>query len=299
MKKSLKIMIIIIIISILLLSLLDVCNGYRIDFRNVLDNMKDYPDYNYSLGAYPYETSCESNKNEINTLYSIVDFIHKHKKFDYNNNNRDKQNKINIKIIFFKRNNIIQFDLIKNFIEYANKYNIMVGLAALLKSDKKDEIDIYLKLIKLGYTNIFITLASYRDDIDESVDLILKNNGCVRLVKGWYNDSAVKDWSIVTQNYFRNAKKLLETGNYHVLGTHDFIILKNLYDMYGQTRMDNIEIAFFYFNRDFITEKQKDFPYIIKYKQFYNPYGMVCKSALYNMKNSDLVGIFKRKVFKF
>ena len=296
MNYNLIIIIFVMIIIFILLILLNLCESYRINFYEILDVMKNEPNYNFSIGALPYNASWKVSKFEVERLYLIVDFINKHKKLEYTNNNRQKQNKMTIKLLFFKKNGVIDFNSVEQVVKYANKHNILVGIASFLKNNKKEEMEIYLKLLKLGYKNIFITLASYHEDIDESVDLILKNDGIIRLVKGWYNDGDIKDWNIVTKNYLRNAKKLVESNKFHILATHDFKILKKLYNNYGN-KMDNIEVAFFYFNKGFVKKQLEKFPYIIKYKQFYKPYGNKCKSLFFNIRYSNIKRIIQRRIF--
>ena len=128
-----------------------------------------------------------------------------------------------------------------------------------------------LILLNKGYKNIFITLATYHKDIDESVDLILKNNGQIRLVKGWWYDGDIKNWDKVTEKYYSNAKKLIDDKKNHILATHDFNIIKKLFDEYK--KLDHIEFSFFMFNKKFVERQIKLLPYKIKKKSLYKMYG--------------------------
>lgn len=270
------------------------CDNYEISYNQVKKFIDKDDNYKYTIGPLPYSNT-KYYKSETKRFYKFIDILDKIKHVEYSNNNRYEQNKMSIKIDFFKRNNVLNFNLLEDFVRYANYKNIMVGFAAMKDKDKDEELDTYIKLIKLGYKNIFITLATYRSDVSERVDYVLKHNGVVRLVKGWYKDGDVKSWDKVTELYFINAKKLIETNNYHILATHDFNILEKLYDIYGQNRMNNIEIIFFSFSKKFVTKKLKKFKYEIKHKSFYKPYGKVCLSFMYTLKNMSIWRDFQRR----
>lgn len=291
MINKILFMIIIILFYKLILKL---CNNYEISYKQIKRYLIKDTNFNYTIGPLPYNNT-KYYKNETERFFKFIDILDKLKHIEYRNNNRYQQNKMSIKLEFFKRNNNLDFNLLEKFVKYANSKNIMVGLAAMHDRDKDEELETYIKLIKRGNNNIFITLATYRSDVSERVDYVLKNGGVVRLVKGWYNDGDVKSWETVTRLYYENAKKLVETNNYHILATHDFNILKKLYDKYGESRMNNIEIIFFSFSKRFVTKKIKEFPYEINNKSFYKPYGKVCLSFFYAIKNMDIWRDFQRR----
>ena len=87
---------------------------------------------------------------------------------------------------------------------------------------------------------------------------------------------------------------MLQTGKYHISATHDFVILKKLYDEYG-VRMDNLEIIFLNFSQKFVEQKMTQFPYEIKNKSFYKPYGKICMSFLSNFKKYNFIRIIQRR----
>ena len=63
------------------------------------------------------------------------------------------------------------------------------------------------------------------------------------MIKGFYYGD-IKDWQIVTDNYYMNAEKMIKSGNYHALSTHDFEILGYLKNKYPE-EFQNIELVFF------------------------------------------------------
>ena len=91
-----------------------------------------------------------------------------------------------------------------------------------------------------------ITIACYHHGASDYVDMILRAKGHIRLVKGYYNDGQIKNWSTVTEKYFENAKKIIKSPDYHQLATHDFMnILEPLNRIKRLNTMYNIEFGFF------------------------------------------------------
>lgn len=292
-----KLILLILIIVIIIKILFKVCSNLYFGQNYILrDITKDISKYNYTVGPLPYYGN-KYKTYEISRFYKFVDILNNIKANKYTDQNRHAQNKISIKIKFFKKNNKLMFDELIKFIDYANKYNIMIGFAAMKRNDRIEELNTYLKVLELGYKNVFITLATYHSDIDERVDIILKKNGTIRLVKGWYTDGNVKNWNTVTENYYRNARKLIMSNRFHLLATHDFIILRKLFDEFGNKHMDKIEIIFFNFSKTYVKKKLKTFPYEIKNISFYKPYGRICLSFMYTLVNMDIWRDIQRRYF--
>jgi hypothetical protein len=231
--------------------------------EDIINILKNNPDYNISISFYPYYLN--NNTKKLKYLYGMVDIL---------NTIGDTNNMVSIKLSWFKDScSNINFNLLEKFIEYSNDKKIKICISAYLRKYRNEEIDIYFKLFNKGYKNVIITLATYHHDVDSKVDLILKNNGTIRLVKGWWNDGTEKNWNKGTENYYRNANKLVETGGFHILATHDFKLLKRLYDKNTKRQMDNLLIAFYYFNKKYVKKQVELFAYKIKLKSFYRVYG--------------------------
>ena len=293
--NNIKIILIISILLVIILLASYQCYNTDISYNLITQDINNHPNFNYTIGPLPYYNKIYY-KDEIRRFYNFLDILNKIKKTRYNNNNRYLQNKISIKLDFFKENNVLNFNDLKKYVEYANNYDIMVGISSMKRDDRLDELNTYLKLLRLGYKNIFITLATYHSDIDERVNIVLRSGGVVRLVKGWYKDGNVKNWNEVSYNYLRNAKKLVESGTFHILATHDFDILIELYKQYSK-KMDLLEIIFFKFSLKFVQKKLKEFPYTIKNKSLYKPYGKICLSFFYSLKNMAIGRTIKRRYF--
>lgn len=223
--------------------------------NNIIELLENNKDYSIILSSLPYYYEYNSNE-KIASLYHYIDLLE---------NIENKNNQLSIKLQWFK-----DYNEIKKIVKYANDRNIVVVISSFLKKHRDNEINTYLKLLNDGLTNNVITLATYHSDIDEKVDLILKKNGRVRLVKGWWNDGDVKDWNNVTQNMYNNGIKLANDNNNHIIATHDFDLLKRLYQ---KNNMNNIEISFFLFNNNYVKDQIENFPFNIKRKSFYQVYG--------------------------
>ena len=123
--------------------------------------------------------------------------------------------------------------------------NIFVWISSFHYKNVREECSTYIHLLERGIKNVGIT-ACYHRTASEYVDLILRKNGHIRLVKGYYNDGQIRDWTQVTQNYLENAKKIIKNPYYHQLATHDFKnVLKPLNEIKKLENLVNKEFGFF------------------------------------------------------
>ena len=247
-----------------------------------------------TIGVFPYYHTMYY-QDELQRIANCIDVIDKYKSFSYTPDNKFKQNKISIKLSFFYTNGKLDFSKLVKLVDKAYQKNIIIGIDTMTFYDRDEEINTYLRLLNLGYYNTFLTLACYHTDIDKRVDLILKHHGSIRLVKGYYSDNTVKSWKQVSKNYLRNAKKLVKDKQFHIIATHDFDILKILYDNY-QSLMDTKQVAFFEFSQTFVQKKLKTFPYNIKNKVYYRPYGRICLSFFATIKKISFSRVFQRRI---
>ncbi len=230
----------------------------------------------FIVGRLPIDFSEEKNKKQRARSYEIADYIIKNRNISKNSKNKTiyESDKISLKLIFYtdKKGRILMKELM-SFLKYAKERNIFVYIDSKYREDKNLEIQTYLELFKKT-DNIGITLATYHNTIDKSVDKVLARGGHIRLVKGYYNDYSVKDWEVVGKNYIRNAIKLIKSGNFHTLATHDFEILDIIFKDYSG-KMKNIELMFFWFARKHVYENLETFKYKdkIAMKCFYYPLG--------------------------
>tara|TARA_B110000858_G_scaffold198451_1_gene265193 strand:- start:3 stop:833 length:831 start_codon:yes stop_codon:yes gene_type:complete len=189
---------------------------------------------------------------------------------------------------------------LKNFIDiltYARDKNIFVWISSTLLEFAPDEMFFYDYAISKGFTNIGITLSTNNPNINRNVDYVLKKGGHIRLVKGYYYTYLTKNWKKVSELFRINAKKLLNSNNYHVIATHDFEILTDLYEQYNLTsNWSNIEFGFFYSSLNFITYMIKKTRIIFPKKSLYIPYGPFLNYTIDNVPYLDWQHIIMRKI---
>lgn len=164
-----------------------------------------------------------------------------------------------------------QWKLLLDIVDYAQRKNIFIWISAITRDTLDTEYDYYIKLLFKGYKNIGITLAAYNMSISNKIDFILSIKGHIRLVKGIY-EGDIYDSKIIDKIYITNAKKLIDSGYYHTIASHDFNILNSLYD-YNFKFNNYIEIAYFYNSYDFINHNLKKSPIKTRFMSFYVYYG--------------------------
>lgn len=111
-----------------------------------------------------------------------------------------------------------------------------------------------------------LTVACYRSEASAIVDKIIDIGGHVRLVKGYYCDYDVDDWSKVGDIFEENARKLARSSNWHTLATHDFDILKRIFT---DEPVAHIEVSHFCHARWYVEHEMQSFPIDITHKSFY------------------------------
>ena len=202
-----------------------------------------------------------------------------------------ERSKVSIKIRQLAKTHKEQQKILEEIVNYAYNKNVFIWISAVLPSDLDNEYHTYLNLIKKGYTNIGLTLATYHSSVSKKIDKILLQKGHIRLVKGYYYGD-IKDWNTVTNLYYLNAKKLVLSNNYHTLATHDFNILNKLKKEYT-IHFNKMELAFFYSYLDFAKINTKGFT---NNKFLYISYGNKLLYLLDNIHIVDISRIMKRTI---
>lgn len=158
-----------------------------------------------------------------------------------------KNNKLSLKLNQLGKTYEESLTNFETILNYARQKNILVWISAHMRTDLENEMNTYLSMREKSYTNIGLTLATYHNNINESIDKVLNLNGHVRLVKGYYNDGQIKDYEKINANYLYNAERLIKTNYYHQLATHDFNnIINLLYFKYELQNNNILEFGFFY-----------------------------------------------------
>jgi hypothetical protein len=201
-----------------------------------------------------------------------------------------RRNKMSIKIQQLSLNKAQQWKYLIDIVNYAEKKNIFIWLSAITSETLDTEYEYLMRLNSMGCKNVGITLAAYNSSVCDKIDNILSKGGHVRLVKGIYEGN-IHDSDHIDKIYYENAIKLIRSGYYHTIATHDFKILKRLYD-YNTKFNDYIEIAFFYNSYSYATSMLKLFPFENKFISFYIPHGKYYPFLRDNISLYSLDNIF-------
>lgn len=215
---------------------------------------------------FPFDT--KGYEQERQRLYSLVDDIcDRCTLFD----NPFHNHKLTVKLQFFMDSpNHVCYEWLFDFLDYCNIRHVAVGFGTMLKDDLAIETATIVRLNAEGYTNIIATVACYRTEASDLVDLYLKLGVCIRLVKGYYRDRDVPLWTQVTGTFYENAMKLKHSGKYHILATHDYDLLL---DVYRHGDAQHLEISHFWHARWYVLQKKKEFPFRIAKLSYYIPIG--------------------------
>ena len=201
-----------------------------------------------------------------------------------------RRNKMSIKIQQLSLNKAQQWKYLIDIVNYAEKKNIFIWLSAITSETLDTEYEYLMRLNSMGCKNVGITLAAYNSSVCDKIDNILSKGGHVRLVKGIYEGN-IHDSDHIDKIYYENAIKLIRSGYYHTIATHDFKLLKRLYD-YNTKFNDYIEIAFFYNSYSYATSMLKLFSFENNFISFYIPHGKYYPFLRDNISLYSLDNIF-------
>ncbi len=204
-----------------------------------------------------------------------------------------KRSKISVKLRQIGNSDREQEQNFMSLLQRAQKNNVFVWISAVKPRDLDYEFDMYKKARVNGFNNVGLTICTYNKSCHQKIDRVLAMDGHVRLVKGFYSGD-IKHWSLVSENYLQNARKLCASGRYHFLASHDFKILSALNKEFGA--LNNTEIGFFYHAKKHVFKQmakhQIDFPH----KSLYVYYGDNINYLLHNVLHVDSKRLFKRRV---
>jgi hypothetical protein len=249
-------------------------------------------DFNINLTYLYFKGNSADIKRNIEVFKEIIDYLDD--KYE-DESNIYKRGKVSIKL---RQMGNTDEECMKNFSDvssYAFSKNIFIWISAFHYKEIKTEYLTYLNLKERGFSNIGITIACYHYEVDNYVNLILNKKGNIRLVKGYYNDGQIKDWSRVTKNYLNNAKKIIRDSNYHQLATHDFKnVLNPLNNIQNLNQLDNIEIGFFVNSMKHLTTEMKKYKLDIKNKCVFLVFGKKFKYLKSNIYSLSLQRLLQR-----
>ena len=281
-----KIVVVIIIISIIYTTII----GLEMSFNDAKEKSKQalVTNFTVTLSLLPvfkyYSATCRKFIELLDFISSIYD----------TNISMYHNPKISIKIFQLSTDPGIAWDRFLYIVKYAKQRKIFIWISAVTRNTLNYEYSFFIKVRKLGFNNVGLTLSTYNSSVHCKLNTVLNMGGNVRLVKGVYSGD-IADWSIVTNNYLICAKKLINSGNYHTLATHDFDILLKLYH-YRPNFINTIDLAFFHHAEDYVNHMLMKMPFVPKYKTFYIAYGNYSDYLQSNIFDVDIARSFKRRM---
>jgi proline dehydrogenase len=108
-------------------------------------------------------------------------------------------------------------------IERAKKYDNFVRMDMEGSDCTQDTLEVFYSLRK-KYDNVGIVIQSYLYRSEKDVDEVLKLGSRIRLCKGAYKEPkeiAFPKKQQVDENFLKLTKKMLKSGIYHGIATHD------------------------------------------------------------------------------
>ena len=261
---------------------------WETDYNNRMEKATSL-EYSVTLSYLPNFNSKEDYKN----YFYLIDVISPQNRLK----NLPQSYKISLKIRQLGMTPLQQITNFMKILEYAREKNVFIWISTTIPEDIEDEYKFYQTAINNGFTNIGLTVATNHQNSSKTIDSILQNRGHIRLVKGYYHNDEMQNWNQVTEIYNKNAEKLLQSDNYHVIATHDFDILDLLYKKYGNSHVwEKIEFGFFYSSLNFIQNQNEIYKIQFPNKSLYIPYGRIYYYLLDNIMLLDWKNIIKRKV---
>lgn len=116
------------------------------------------------------------------------------------------------------------YENIRSIVEEARKYNNFVRIDMEDRHCTSDTIEIYLRLKQDFERNVGTVIQAYLRRTSADVNNLVKHKANLRLCKGIYvepREVAYKDMSIINDNFKFNLEKLLSSGCYIGIATHD------------------------------------------------------------------------------
>ncbi len=113
---------------------------------------------------------------------------------------------------------------IRKIVETAQKYNNFVRIDMEDRHCTTDTIDIYLRLKEEFKNHVGTVIQAYMRRSSDDINNLIKHKANLRLCKGIYvepREVAYKDMAIINENYKFNLEKLLASGCYVGIATHD------------------------------------------------------------------------------
>lgn len=113
---------------------------------------------------------------------------------------------------------------IRRIVDAAKRYNNFVRIDMEDRHCTTDTIEIYLRLKEEFENHVGTVIQAYLRRTSDDINYLIKHKANLRLCKGIYvepREVAYKDMTIINDNYKYNLEKLLASGCYVGIATHD------------------------------------------------------------------------------
>ncbi len=131
-------------------------------------------------------------------------------------------------------------------IERAKKYDSFVRMDMEGSDCTQDTLDVFYSLRK-KYDNVGIVIQTYLYRSEKDVEDIQKLGGRIRLCKGAYKEPkeiAFPKIQQVDDNFIKLMEKMLVSGIYHGIGTHDEKIIQKTKEFAGKNNLSKESFEF-------------------------------------------------------
>lgn len=162
----------------------------------------------------------------------------------------------------------------RTIVEAASRYQNFVRID--MEDSKKTDatIDVF-KRLRADFNNVGIVIQSYLYRSEQDVEDLLKIGARIRLCKGAYDEppsAAFPNKADTDENYVRLMKKLLASGLYHALATHDEKLIEATRQFAADRGIaaDHFEFQMLFGVRRYLQEKLVKAGYRVR---VYVPYG--------------------------
>ncbi len=216
----------------------------KLTFEQTVPLIKKYNDQGIAVSASflpvkktdPIEIRKEVDKH-IQTLQLISD----------NNLNSDITVKLHQFGIYGDKK--LAEESIEEIVSFAAKHKNFVWIDMEQKQTVDGTIEIFNNMNK-RYKNVGICLQAYLKRTEADMNLLLKQQVPIRLVKGFYKDCQFESWNEVTENYKKLMKIVLLNSSKPAIASHDLEIQDLAKEIIRTNNLKTAELQFFSGVRD-------------------------------------------------
>lgn len=135
---------------------------------------------------------------------------------------------------------------VTTILEAAKKYGNFVRIDMEGSDVTQVTLDVFYKLYAKYPQNVGIVIQAYLYRSEKDIEELIKNKATMRLCKGAYKEpkEVAYQKEEVIANYMKLAKKILKSGQYHGIATHDFGIIEEVKKFVKEEKIPNSQFEF-------------------------------------------------------